>query len=188
MTGLLKLYRKGLTSMGRAAYPAALWAATRAGLVLFSWLSLWVEPRQARFPPAHEAWLRSYPWIDGFCRWDCGWYLKIATRGYREYVDANIWPFYPLLTRIFAVVTRVPIIPSLIIVANLISLLSWLVLYRVFVPALGPREHRHSIPRFPETPDLPLSRLKWPRVDSGGSSIERRAASEPFRVTLCDCV
>jgi hypothetical protein len=115
-----------------AAYPAALWAATRGALVLFSWLSLTIDPRQFRSPPWQEAILRPYPWIDGFCRWDCGWYMKIAERGYWDYIDANIWPLYPLLTRLFSVATRMPVIPSLIVVANLASFVSWLVLYRVF--------------------------------------------------------
>jgi hypothetical protein len=116
----------------RWAYPAALWGATRAALVLFSWFSLTIDPRQARIPPWHEAFLRPYPFLDGFCRWDCGWYMKIAQRGYREYVDANMWPLYPLLSRVFGSATGVPAILSLIIVANLAGLASFIVLHRLF--------------------------------------------------------
>lgn len=113
-------------------FPLALWLSSRAALMLFSWLSLWLEPRPARPPPWQEAYLRPYPAIDGFCRWDCGWYLRIAQHGYREYVEANIWPLYPALARAFSELTRVPLIPSLIIVANIASLLSFVVLYRLF--------------------------------------------------------
>lgn len=113
-------------------FPLALWLSSRAALMLFSWLALWLEPRPARSPPWHEAFLRPYPAIDGFCRWDCGWYLRIAQHGYHEYVESNIWPLYPALARAFSELTRVPLIPSLIIVANLASLASFVVLYRLF--------------------------------------------------------
>ena len=117
---------------GQARFPLLLWAATRAALMLFSEMALRLEPHGHRIPPRHEAFLRSHPWIDGFCRWDCGWYLRIATHGYIAYEESNIWPFYPLLTRVFHELTRLDLILSLIIVANLACLISWLVMYRLF--------------------------------------------------------
>jgi hypothetical protein len=130
-----------LTERARAHWPAIrfpilLWAATRAALMLFSEMAIRLAPHgldpRRTWPPAHEAFLRPYPWIDGLCRWDCGWYMKIASRGYIEYVDSNIWPLYPLLTRIFHELTRVDIIVSLIVVANLACLAAWVTMYRLF--------------------------------------------------------
>jgi hypothetical protein len=122
---------------GWARFPLILWASTRVAMMLFSQMALRLEPHGHRIPPWHEAFLRPYPWIDGLCRWDCGWYLKIATHGYDEYPNSNIWPLYPVLARVFSEITRINIIVSLVIVANLACLISWLILYKLFEKLQG---------------------------------------------------
>jgi hypothetical protein len=115
-----------------ARFPLGLWAATRVALMLFSEMALRLEPHGHRVPPWHEAFLRPYPAIDGLCRWDCGWYLRIADHGYIAYEEANIWPLYPLLGRGLHEVTRLHPILSLIVVANLACLAGWVVMYKLF--------------------------------------------------------
>jgi 4-amino-4-deoxy-L-arabinose transferase-like glycosyltransferase len=126
-----------VAARGWARFPFTLWVATRAALMLFSEMALRLEPHGHREPPWHEAFLRPYPWLDGLCRWDCGWYLRIATHGYESYEESNIWPVYPVLTRIFHEVTRLDLILSLVIVANLACLASWLLMYRLFARLEG---------------------------------------------------
>jgi len=76
--------------------------------------------------------LRRMPAIEGLCRWDCGWFERIATHGYQQYNDTNFWPLFPLLGRIVAPVVGGNVQLALWLVANLASLLSYLVIYRVF--------------------------------------------------------
>ncbi len=133
-------------------FPILLWLSTRGALAVFSWLALWLEPQRARNPPWHETYLRPYPALDGFCRWDCGWYMKIAEHGYREYADSNIWPLYPLLARIFSGVTHVHIILSLIIVANVASIASWIVLYKLFCKVESERASQWALGLFAAFP------------------------------------
>jgi len=121
---------------GWARFPILLWVFTRAALMLTSEMALRLAPHgtdpKRPWPPSHEIFLRPYPWIDGLCRWDCGWYLKIAQRGYFMYEQSAFWPLFPLLARLLHEGTTLHLILCLIIVANLACLLAWLVLYRLF--------------------------------------------------------
>ena len=66
--------------------------------------------------------------IQSMCRWDCGWYIKMAETGYDPYpipsrINAGNWaffPFYPLL--VGAVHLLIPI--QTIVLASVISLLT----------------------------------------------------------------
>src|SRR5690349_13469692 len=63
--------------------------------------AFWVYPR---FP--------NNPFLDGFTRWDAGWYQRIAVEGYD--FDPNgqssvaFFPLFPLLTRMVTWVTGLP--------------------------------------------------------------------------------
>ena len=116
-------------------FPLLLWIGSRLALMICSFLSVRFFPRASLgdpWPAAQHEVLKALPFIDGFCRWDCEWYLRIATFGYRIHPAANYWPLYPLVSRGFHEVTRLPLIASLIVVANLACLASWIVLYRLF--------------------------------------------------------
>ena len=109
-------------------FPFWLWVGTRLALVLCSELTLrlpqHLNPNRDFSTLEHESVLRPYPSIDGFCRWDCGWYLRIVRHGYRMHVEANLWPLYPLISRIFHEITRINMIVSMIIVSNVACLVS----------------------------------------------------------------
>ncbi len=137
---------------GWARFPLLLWLCTRAGLMLFSEMILTLAPKPYRNPPWHEVFLRPYPWIDGLCRWDCGWYLKIASNGYRDPMSAAFWPLYPLLTRIFGELTHANLIIALICVANLATLGAWLAMYRFFTRLEGEEVARWSLGLFAAYP------------------------------------
>jgi hypothetical protein len=132
----MSLAERARASWPQIRFPVLLWAATRAALMLLSEMAIRLAPHghdpRRVWPPAHEALLRPHPWIDGLCRWDCGWYMKIATGGYYEYEQSAFWPLFPLFARMFHEVTRVNIIVSLIVVANLACLVAWIAIYRLF--------------------------------------------------------
>jgi hypothetical protein len=73
---------------------------SRLGLVMMAWLGLVWGPLVMR----PGLW-RAFPdqrWLDGWARWDSGWYWTIADHGYRFQPPApsnvNFFPLYPLLS------------------------------------------------------------------------------------------
>ena len=78
---------------------------------------------------------------EGLLGWDAGYYRDIAARGYTALPrDAlRFFPLVPLVTRAIHVVTRIPVGPSLLIVANGSALLAGALLYRLAVAETGDR-------------------------------------------------
>jgi len=89
--------------------------------------------------------LRRMPAIDGLCRWDCGWFERIATQGYQHFNDTNFWPLFPLLGRAVSPLTSGNVQLALWLVANLASLLSYIALYRLFWDLSNERAARTSL-------------------------------------------
>lgn len=117
-----------------AVLPA--FVGSRLLLMLASWVGMSVDPglREA-FGPHHL--FVGTPAFDAFCRWDCEWYLAVARDGYANGPQTNFFPLLPMLTHAFSFVTRIPEHWGIIIVANLASLASYVVLYRLFVRLAG---------------------------------------------------
>jgi len=59
------------------------------------------------------------PWLDGWARWDAGWYGHIAERGYwlkpGQQSPVAYFPGYPLLMRAGALLTRNPLLAGILI-------------------------------------------------------------------------
>ena len=152
------LARLKLAVTGWARFPLLLWLGTRGALMLFAQMALTLAPHgldpRRQYPPYHEAFLRPWPWVDALCRWDCGWYLKIAERGYKEYVDSNIWPLYPWMSRLLVPFnpSKTQLIVALIVFANLACLASWLVLYKMFERLEGEDAARWALGLFAAYP------------------------------------
>src|SRR6185295_15595271 len=104
------------------AAPLGVFAVTRAGLCLLVYFSLIFMPLQAP-----DLW-RSNPqnlFIDGWARWDAGWYRDIAERGYTNTPkaepgqqgqrDTAFFPLYPLTIRLFNIVFGDTFLSGLII-------------------------------------------------------------------------
>lgn len=109
-------------------YPLLVFVVSR--FILFStvYVSLIVFPvRQA-----NDLW-RSFPnnlFLDGWLRWDSGWYLEIAMNGYSQEVNAAFYPLYPGLIKLIQLFVGNYAISALL-VANVCFLLSLIVLYRL---------------------------------------------------------
>lgn len=74
------------------------------------------------------------PFLDGFLRWDSGWYVHIVKSGY-EYIEGSycsvaFFPLYPLIVKLADHVIRSPAL-SAIIISNACFLLSTVMLYRL---------------------------------------------------------
>lgn len=67
----------------------------------------------------------------GMCRWDCGWYIKIAEKGYDGYpipnmINAGNWAFFPLMPMFVGLVHFVTQLPTMPLATGLSIGLSYL--------------------------------------------------------------
>lgn len=114
---------------------------TRATLSLIGWFSRYF-PINLDYP-IQAAVLRGWHFsphrlLDIWARWDSGWYLTIATRGYSiphdittSYSTIAFFPLYPYLIRILAVV-----IPRSLATTGVFVLIGWLVSNLMLIGAL----------------------------------------------------
>lgn len=86
----------------RYSFPILAFLLSRAGLLVLAWLSLVVLPMRI----GDGLW-RVFPqnlFLDGWSRWDSGWYVNIALHGYSDeifnvYRNTAFCPLYPLLIK-----------------------------------------------------------------------------------------
>jgi len=111
--------------------PVVLILLNRTLLFFVAFASLKFLPLESNFP-----W-RFFPdnlFLDGWARWDSGWYLDIAETGYyfSSGKECNIafYPFYPILTYITNFFTPYTALSG-ILVANICFFLSCLVFYKL---------------------------------------------------------
>lgn len=115
-----------------AAFPFTAWVLSRVGLLGMSGIGLYLVPGlwQEGGP---QGFLRQYPALGGLCRWDCGFFELIATKGYWEIGATNFFPLLPLLARGLSIVTRMNLQLALVLVPNLACLAAYGIIYRVFL-------------------------------------------------------
>jgi hypothetical protein len=69
--------------------------------------------------------------------WDANFYYDIAASGYkydgnyRKQQNPQFFPLYPLISRLFSTITHLPIGISLVLINNLFSLLSLIIIFRL---------------------------------------------------------
>jgi len=129
--------------------PLLVFAVTRGALFLLAYLSLAVLPLNSDpgvAGPAGGPW-RGFPtnlWLDGWARWDAGWYGHIATHGYVDQPVAPagqrnlaFYPVYPLTMRLVSLSGLSPLAAG-ILVSNLAFLGALLLLHRMARARFGP--------------------------------------------------
>lgn len=85
------------------AEPLLIFVATRSGLFALAYVAQLLLPR-----PVGSGYWDAFPgnlWLSGWLRWDSGWYLDIARRGYwldpqTHLGSVAFFPLYPLLMRV----------------------------------------------------------------------------------------
>ncbi len=107
--------------------PLALFVFTRVAIFGVTGMSLTLDPRLHR-PGGPLA----LPALEGLCRWDCGWFHRIALDGYALPNYSNFFPLFPLLGRAVHELTGLPIPLALILISNLCGLLGLMAVYWVF--------------------------------------------------------
>jgi hypothetical protein len=119
-----------LRRLGRALHDGRevllVFALTRGALFLLAYLSLAVLPlnEDPGLAPGGRPW-RGFPdnlWLDGWTRWDAGWYRHIATHGYvAEAVgpagqrNLAFYPVYPLAIRLVSLSGLDPLTAGIVV-------------------------------------------------------------------------
>ncbi|MGH2542781.1 MAG: mannosyltransferase family protein, partial [Ardenticatenaceae bacterium] len=119
-----------------SVFPVAVFGLSRAGLLLVVYLGLVFVPLNADF---RDPW-HAFPdnlLLDGWVRWDAGWYHRIATEGYtnlsvnaEEQKDTVFFPLYPLLIQQVARLVGNPFAAGLL-VSNGAFLLALILFFRL---------------------------------------------------------
>jgi hypothetical protein len=122
--------------------PLLVFALTRGGLFLLAYLSLVVlplNPDPSIATPQGGPW-RGFPdnlWLDGWARWDAGWYRHIATHGYVDQIvgptgqrNVAFYPLYPLTMRLVSLSGLDPLAAG-ILISNGAFLAALLLLHRM---------------------------------------------------------
>ena len=113
------------------AFPFWIWLGSRVALAGASAIGLGIHPGlESGFRPC-DLYI-GVPALDGWCRWDCEWFLAVATEGYVNGGQTNFFPLLPMLAHGLHLITRIPHHWGILIVANVASLLSYVVIYRMF--------------------------------------------------------
>jgi hypothetical protein len=119
--------------------PLGLCLGNRAVLFALAYFGLVLQPTVT------HPW-RAFPqnlFLDGWFRWDSGWYMRLVQSGYdpipgQAQQPTNFFPLYPLLVRALTVVTRNPYIAAFLL-SNGFLLLACVWLYRLVERAHGER-------------------------------------------------
>jgi hypothetical protein len=94
----------------------------RLFLFFVSWLALLYFPVRARPGISELRAFPDFPFLEGWTRWDGGWYVSIATQGYYfnplEQSNVAFFPLYPLSIKLFMLLFKNPYLSG-IIVSNL---------------------------------------------------------------------
>src|SRR5688572_10119182 len=103
---------------GDGRFPITVFLWSRAAYLLASQLGLDSVPMLFYHPEARFKPLQPHPWLDGLCRWDCGWFRKIVEEGYTVAENAKVFPLFPLMGWGLEKVTGIHHVLWFILIAN----------------------------------------------------------------------
>ena len=129
------------------SWPIILFFTSRLGLFLLAYLSLILIP-----VVSGEGFWRAFPnnlFLDGWARWDSGWYINIAKNGYSDqlqnvYLNTAFFPMYPMLIKGFQFLIRDYAISG-ILISNLSLLCACVFLFKVISTSHGEDVAKKSI-------------------------------------------
>ncbi len=145
---------KGLRAWvaGIPKFPLYLFVFSRLAYVGCSWIGMTLVPNLYLHEEGRQRALQPYPWIDGLCRWDCGWFDIIFKQGFSVYENAKVFPLFPLMAWVIHRVTGMNHLVALILIANAASLGSYFVLHRLFRELEGEEAARWALLLFAAYP------------------------------------
>ena len=114
-------------------------------------LGLTNDPAYSWSTDAGQGWLDKIPsYLQYWARWDSGWYLSIAEKGYHwtapgEWSSVVFFPLYPQLIRLFSFVTDNQYALAGVIVSSLCTLATCFYLYYLVKLEIGQRTALRSV-------------------------------------------
>lgn len=114
-------------------------------------LDLTSDPAYSWSTDTGQAWLDKIPsYLQYWARWDSGWYLSIAEKGYHwtapgEWSSVVFFPLYPQLIRLFSFVTNNQYALAGVIVSSLCTLATCFYLYYLVKLEIGQRTALRSV-------------------------------------------
>ncbi|MDP2274560.1 MAG: glycosyltransferase family 39 protein [Archangium sp.] len=114
------------------SFPFLLFAFTRLAYVGMSWMGLNAVNTLFYNDYDRHRVLQPYTWIDGLCRWDCGWFHNLVVNGYLNVEYAKVFPLLAVIGGGVEKLTGINHLVVFIIVANICSLAAYVVIYRLF--------------------------------------------------------
>jgi hypothetical protein len=133
-------------------FPFALFFYTRLAYLACSWMGMTLVPSLYMHEEGRHRALQPYPWIDGLCRWDCGWFDTIVKQGFSVYENAKVFPLFPAMAWALKQATGMNHLVALILIANVASLASYVVVYRLFSALEGDAAARWGLCLFAAYP------------------------------------
>jgi hypothetical protein len=94
-------------------------------------------------PLGSDPWDAGPRWYHRLLRWDSEWYQLIAAQGYAFNGDVGerqtvvFYPLYPMLARAVSAVTGLPVVDSLLLVANIAAIAAIMLLFRLVRSEFG---------------------------------------------------
>lgn len=109
---------------------------SRAVLLLIGWITLSFIATRHHSPHGVSASLHSLKMLT--CRWDCGWYMSIATHGYSAVsppgqpfaTNLAFWPAFPYLARYLHDASGLSILTGGVILSNVALLIALILVYK----------------------------------------------------------
>jgi hypothetical protein len=114
------------------SFPFGLFVATRLAYVGMSWMGMTAVPTLFLHDDDRRKALQPYPFIDGLCRWDCGWFDRLVTNGYADIEYAKVFPLMGIIGGGVEQLTGLNHLVVFILVANACALASYVVIYKLF--------------------------------------------------------
>lgn len=125
--------------------PFWIFLGTRVGLFLVAYLGLALLPLRSG---DHWRPFVDNLFLDGWARWDTGWYVSIADRGYYFSTtgasSVPFFPLYPMLIKAVGLLVRNNVLAA-ILVSNLALLLALVMLHRLVLDRFGPDIARKTV-------------------------------------------
>jgi len=117
---------------GLPTFPLALFVCNRVAYLGVSWMGLSLFPRLFLHEGGRQKFLQPYPALDGLCRWDCGWFVRIIEEGYATTLHAAVCPLFPLLGWGIEKLTGMHHLLVFLLLSNLAGLVSYYLVYKIF--------------------------------------------------------
>jgi len=134
------------------SFPFLLFVVTRIALFGSSYMSMLFVPTLYMHENQRHQYLVSHPAWDGLCRWDCTWFEQIILHGFQNREMTKVFPLFAVLGGMLAKVANINHLVALIIVANLASLASYIVIHRLFSRVEGEAAARLGVLMFAAYP------------------------------------